>query len=118
MTATLGKSPGVRAELSLRRPTMTWEAAMISKGILRTVNDGRFFLSVCKSAALLLFVGAKTIALACGYDDPKSAAGQRAALNLSYPNALDVVGAVAQARLTESCRRLRTSAKRLSFSPT
>jgi hypothetical protein len=78
---------------------MKWKAAMISKGILSTVKDGRFFLFVCKSAALLLFIGAKTMALACGYDDPKSAAGQRAALNLSYPNALDVVGAVAQARL-------------------
>jgi hypothetical protein len=72
-----------------------------SEGIFSTeVKDGRAFLLVCKrAAALFLLVGATSMALACGYDDPKSAAGQRAALNLSYPNALDVVGAVTQARL-------------------
>ena len=39
------------------------------------------------------------IALSCGYEDPNSASVQRGVLNLSYCNALYVVGALTQARM-------------------
>lgn len=39
------------------------------------------------------------IALSCGYEDPNSASVQRGVLNLSYYNALYVVGALTQARM-------------------
>ena len=38
-------------------------------------------------------------ALGCGFEDPASATVQRGVLNLSYPNALYVIGAAAQARV-------------------
>jgi hypothetical protein len=52
-----------------------------------------------RAAVLAALLGAAPLAFACGYDDPNSATFQRGALNLSYPNALHVLGALTQARL-------------------
>ena len=51
------------------------------------------------AAALVATVMYVPIALSCGYEDPNSASIQRGALNLSYRNALYVVGALTQARM-------------------
>ena len=51
-------------------------------------------------AAALIAAGTfATGASSCGYEDPSSVMVQRGVLNLSYPNALYVVGALTQARM-------------------
>jgi hypothetical protein len=52
-----------------------------------------------RSAVLAALVQVGQGALACGYEDPNSVMLQRGVLNLSYPNALHVLGALTQARL-------------------
>jgi hypothetical protein len=50
--------------------------------------------------ALLLALLPVTSPLACGYEDPNSLALRRGALNLAFPNALYVQGALTQAHLS------------------
>ncbi len=52
------------------------------------------------AAALTAFVTFSPAASSCGYEDPGSAAVQRGVLNFAYPDALHVVGALTQARMT------------------
>jgi hypothetical protein len=49
-------------------------------------------------SVVIALMGSTWPALGCGFEDPASATMQRGALNLSYPNALYVMGAAAQAR--------------------
>jgi hypothetical protein len=52
--------------------------------------------------ALLLALLPATSPLACGYEDPNSLALRRGALNLAFPNALYVQGALTQAHMNET----------------
>jgi hypothetical protein len=52
-----------------------------------------------KALAVATFLALSGSASACGFEDPNSAILQRGVLNLVYPQALHVVGALSQARL-------------------
>lgn len=57
-------------------------------------------LGAAGGAVLVAFLAHAPGALSCGYEDPNSVAFQRGVLNFAYPDALHVIGALTQARIT------------------
>jgi hypothetical protein len=55
-------------------------------------------MQLVRLSVAIALTGLVRNALGCGFEDPASATVQRGVLNLSYPNALYVIGAAAQAR--------------------
>lgn len=53
-------------------------------------------LALC-AVAILVFVAQSPVARGCGFHDPTGVSSRRGMLNLSFPNALHVLGAVAMA---------------------
>jgi hypothetical protein len=55
-----------------------------------------------KALAVVTLIAASGGASGCGFEDPNSAALQRGALSLVYPQALHVIGALSEARLNRT----------------